>query len=351
VRYPRAAAAAVSTVAVLVLVDLANSIPVVATTPAHATPPLLFPVGGSAKAGDTLTLVPAPSGTPSGCANATLSNPYPDLASGRMSLNGNLFNLPVGSVGGSSFCYDSSRRTLSDSTQFTSLPGAVLHGVLGYPEAILGQNIYGGITGASDAVLPLPHDQVRDLTSQDLWVRMNYSVEERGSSPYDFAFDDWFSEYRANSSSTGNVGDRIELMIWLSNDIGMYLNQTRVAVPTFFNGSAAPGTWYRDQLCQSSDFLTFDYLYAPSGTTPGYGAASGRIAFNLTYILDNVAKVVRAGTCWAGAGTQIGGLYADNFPLGAEFYPTALDTSSVSWTVSSLCYRFVAGTPTASLRC
>jgi hypothetical protein len=312
------------------------------------------PMGGAAPSADvkSMTIVPAPSGTASGCADAGPLNPYPERTEGYLAFNGNLFDLPVGSVGGSDLCYNSSAKTLSDRTDFTSLPGAVEHGVLGYPEAIVGENIYGGEHGTVDAMLPLPHERVYALMRDDLWVSLRYTVSAPGASPYDFAFDDWFSRLPANVSSLGNVGDRIEVMIWLSNNVGMYLPQTRVAVPSFLNGSVAPGTWYRDQVCQSSDFITFDYLYSRPASTPGYGLPSARIAVNLSAILDNVASVMVKGACWADAGTEIGSLYADNFPLGAEFYPTPLDTSDVDWSVTSMCYVFESGRPTgASLSC
>jgi hypothetical protein len=287
----------------------------------------------------TVTIVPETPGTPSGCVQASLGNPYPESIEGSLTFNGNLFALPSGSVGSSSLCYHASTGVLSDKTRFTGLPGAVQHGVLGYPEAILGQNLWGGIAGSSVSGLPLPSDRVSNLTSHSVWVHLNYSVNAPGKSPYDFAFDDWFTQYQANSSSTGNVGNRIELMIWLSNDIGMYLPQTKVSIPSYYNGAPNPGTWYRDQICQASNFLTFDFLFAPTGATPGYGATSGKVAFDLTAMLNSVASVMKGGACWAPAGTNIGGLWADNFPLGAEFYPTTADTASVSWSVSSLYYR------------
>lgn len=280
--------------------------------------------------------------------NADVANPYPQRTEGYLSLNGDLFSLPSGSTGSTLLCYNATTQSLSDRTDFGGLPGAPPYGVLGYPESILGENIYGGATGAVNAVLPLPHDRIVNMTSRNLWVDLNYSVSAPGASPYDFAFDDWFSATPANSTSSGNVGNRIELMVWFSNNIGMYLGQTPVAVPSYLNGSAAPGTWFRDQLCQGSDEITFDYLYAPSGTTPGYGVASGQVALNLTYLLNDVAQVMQAGACWASPGTDIGALFADNFPLGAEFYPTSLDTAEVSWAVSSLCYRFVTGVANAT---
>ena len=132
----------------------------------------------------------------------------------------------------------------------------------------------------------------------------------------------------------------------------MYLHQTPVAVPTFVNGSAAPGTRFRDQLCTGTDEITFDYLYAPDGTAPGYGLSRGAIAFNLTYLLEDVARVMNAGACWAAPGTDIGALFADNFPLGTEFYPTPSDTAHVDWSVTSMCYLVEAGTePTQSPSC
>jgi hypothetical protein len=295
--------------------------------------------GRSAHSGQTVTVVPETAGTRSGCADASLVNPYPQAVEGNLAFNGNLFNLPGGALGGSSLCYDARTGTLSDKTGFTALPGAAQHGVLGYPEAILGQNIYGGMTGSIPGALPLPNDRLSNLTSRGVWAHLDYSLTAPGQSPYDFAFDDWFTQYEANSGSTGNVGNRIEVMIWLSNDIGMYRPQTQVTIPSYLNGHPNPGTWYRDTVCQSSSFLTFDYLFAPSGSKPGYGVTSGRVAFDLTDILQDVESVIHAGTCWASPGTNVGGYWADNFPLGAEFYPTPGDTASVDWSVSSLYYR------------
>jgi PKD repeat protein len=294
-----------------------------------------------------VTLVPGPNGTPTSCVQADASNPYPTATSGYWDFNGDLFNLPSGSVGQTLLCYNQTAQTLSDHTVFTQLPGAAQYGVLGYPEAIYGENIYGGPIGNQSPLLSLPGDQIRNLTTSSVWVSLNYSVDAPGNSPYDFAWDDWFSVLPANASSSGNVGNRIELMIWYSNDIGMYLGQTPISVPSFANGVAAPGTWFEDHYCQGSDEVTFDYLYAPDGATPGYGLPTADIALNFTYLLDNVSATLHAGACWAPPGTDIGSLYMDNSPLGAEFYPTTSDTADVNWTVDSLCYTYVAGPATA----
>ena len=320
--------------------------------PRSPSGPLAAVVPRASEAPRVLTLVPEPTDTATGCVKANVSDPYPQLTEGYLAFQGDLFNLPSGSVGDTTLCYDAANQTLYDTTSFPSLPGAAQYGVLGYPEAILGENIWGGDAGLPNSVLPLPNVSVSDLTANDSWGILNYSVSAPGASPYDFAFDDWFSEIPANATSAGDVGNRIELMIWLSNDIGMYLNQTPVSVPTFVNGSSAPGTWFRDQLCTGNDEITFDYLYAPDGAAPGYGLSRGAIAFNLTYILDDVARVMNAGACWAAPGTHIGSLFADNFPLGAEFYPTPSETAHVDWSVTSLCYVLETGiTPVQGPSC
>jgi hypothetical protein len=348
---------AVAAIAVVVAVLLSSAPAVVRETPfgsgSSPTPgPVLFPVlaPGSAATDATrsLVIVPAPSGTASGCVHGTVGNPYPESTEGYLSFNGNLFDLPAGSVGSTSLCYDAATKILSDGTSFISLPGAPANGVLGYPEAMLGENLYGGPAGSSNSVLPLPDDKVSQLKTAGLWVIMHYGVSAPGKSPYDFAFDDWLTPVASTPTSSGNEGDRVEIMIWLSNDIGMYLAQTKVPIPTYLNGSAAPGTWYRDQRCLGTNDVTFDYLFAPTGAKPGYGLTSARIAFDLSYILNNVASVVRGGVCWASAGTHIDPMYADVFPLGAEFYPTKSLTSNVSWGVSSLCYQFRDGAVPAS---
>jgi hypothetical protein len=294
---------------------------------------------------ETLRVVPAPAGTPSKCLWANGGNPYPERRAGYLSFNGNLFSLPVGSVGGSKLCYSAATGKLSDNTRFSALPGAIAHDVLGYPEAIVGENLYGGLEGRSNAMLPLPEEREKNLTNTNTWVTMHYDVKAPGSSPYDFAFDDWLTVAPATGSSTGNEGNRIEVMIWLSNDIGMYLPQTAVHIPTFVGGASTAGTWYRDDLCMGTNDVTFDFLYAPKGVAPGYGLTHATISFNLTSILRSVASVLKSGACWAPAGTTIGSLYASAFPLGAEFYPTVADTSKVEWKVSSLCYVLTPGAP------
>jgi hypothetical protein len=294
-----------------------------------------------------LSLVPEPSGTPDGCVVADLLDPYPQMVEGHFAFQGNLYSLPSGAVGTSTLCYHPRDGTLTDRTQFVTLPGAPQHGVLGYPEAILGQNIYGGYSGSGNSILPLPNDRFGNLTSHDVWITLDYRVQARGNSPYDFALDDWFSASEANSGSTGNVGDRIEVMVWFSNDIGMYLSQKKVDIPTYLDGTTAPGTWYRDDLCMGSQDITFDYLYAPNGQTPGYGMRSARLAVNITAILANVASVISGGACWAPKGTSVSSFYADNFPIGAEFYPTTSDTARVDWRISELCYTLVVGRASA----
>jgi hypothetical protein len=302
-------------------------------------------VVGGTDTTETLRVVPAPAGTPSECVHADVTDPYPQATAGYLSFNGNLYALPVGSVGSAELCYNATSGTLSDDTDFLGLPGAVQHDVLGYPEAIVGENLYGGQAGAYSTTLPLPVERERNLTRTNVWLTTRYTVTASGSSPYDFAYDDWLTALPSNGSSSGNEGNRIEIMIWLSNDIGMYLPQTKVSIPTFVNGSTAPGAWYRDDLCMGTNDITFDFLYAPTGSTPGYGLGHATVSVNLTAILRNVAAVLKSGACWAAAGTTIGSMYASAFPLGAEFYPTLLDTSDVDWKVSSLCYVLMPGAP------
>jgi hypothetical protein len=347
-----AVAASVAAGWVLLLLVLSGTV-VVGSSQYIPQPPHEEPVGvppggadieRAAESSSKVTVVvPEPHGTPGGCVEATPANLYPERTEGFLAFQGNLYALPSGSVGETDLCYHSSSGTLSDSTTFVSLPGARQHGVLGYPEAIVGENIYGGLAGKQSANLPLPDDTFGNLTHHDVWVTLNYTVRAPGASPYDFAFDDWFSVDRATSTSTGNVGNRIELMIWVSNDIGMYLSQTRVSVPSYLNGTRAPGTWYRDDLCMGSNDITFDYLFAPNGKAPGYGYSKGALAIDLTSILENLASVIDRGACWASAGTSVNSFYADNFPLGAEFYPKPGDTASVSWQVNRLCYSIVTG--------
>ena len=164
-------------------------------------------------ASEARSLVPEPNGTANGCVDANVSNPYPQLTEGYLAFQGDLFNLPSGSVGGTTLCYDGTNRTLYDATSFSPLPGAAQYGVLGYPEAILGENIWGGEAGVPSSVLPLPNVRVENLTANDFWVELNYSVSAPGASPHDFVFDDGFSQVPANASSAGDVGNRIELMI------------------------------------------------------------------------------------------------------------------------------------------
>jgi hypothetical protein len=318
------------------------------TTPPglRGAPPTGVP-GAVAPRSGTLTVVPAPAGTRSVCARADDANLYPQRTAGFLSFNGNLFDLPAGSAGRADLCYNATTGALSDRTEFSSLPGAVLHGVLGYPEAILGENLYGGLEGRANALLPLPGERERNLTSTNVWVSTRYSVSALDDSPYDFAFDDWLTQRPSTGASTGNEGNRVEIMIWLSNDLGMYLPQTAVRLGTFVNGSSVSGSWYQDHLCMGTNDVTFDYLFAPGGVAPGYGLREATLAVNLTAVLRNVASVLRTGACWAAPGTSIGSLYASAFPLGAEFYPTVGDTAGVNWRVSSLCYVLLPGSPPA----
>lgn len=345
--------AAALVVAVAVVLLAGPSQPGVPAVPRAPVAHLSSEAAGAASSSSTETLqvIPAPKGTPSGCVQATVANPYPQGKAGYLSFNGNLFALPVGSVGSSSLCYNSANGALSGDTEFLGLPGAVQHGVLGYPEAIVGENLYGGMGGRSSSMLPLPGERERNLTDTNVWITMHYSVSASDASPYDFAFDDWLTVLPANGSSTGNEGNRIEIMIWLSNDIGMYLPQTKVSIPSFVNGSTAPGAWYRDDLCMGTNDITFDFLYSPTGAKPGYGLNHAIVSVNLTATLRNVASVVKSGACWAPSGTSIGSMYASAFPLGAEFYPTLADTSQVDWHVASLCYVLMRGTPRSGPAC
>jgi PKD repeat protein len=294
-------------------------------------------------------LIPEPSGVPSSCQIANATDRYSSAADGYFALDGNLFGFRSNYTGSTSLCYYASNGTLTERMNFAT-PGAVTNGVLGYPEAILGQNIYGGVAGIQNPELPLPTTQVGNLTADDLWASLNYSVDAPGNAtPYNFAFDDWLTPTPANGTLRSNVPHKIEVMLWFANDKGSWLKQTEYDIPSFLNGQPAPGTWYRDDWCgDHNETLTFDYLYSENGSSPGYGTTTGQLAVNMSYVFQNVANLTAQGSCWAAKGTNVDSFYADAFPLGAEFYPETSEHAMVNWSVTSYCYTLVAGTPTAA---
>jgi len=338
----------------LVLGAVADGSPAVAARVASALahPRPAVPTSNSSK---VITLLPEPASVGSWCGYGNASSKYPTSARGFLALEGNLFNLSANSTGGATLCYHAANGTLTDSVDVYT-PGARLHKELGFPAAILGQNIYGGTAGITNPALPLPASTVANLTSEDLWSSVNYSVTPYAKTPYDFAFDDWLTTAPANGTIGRNPGDRIEVMVWFSDDIGLSgLPQTKVTLPSYQNGSVVRGAaWYRDQGCQDNGSqITFDYLYSPTGSPPGYGLPRGQVAVNMTAVLDNVENYTRTnpnGTCWAPAGTNISAMHVDEFPIGAEFYPNnnskSLDYDDLQWSVSSWCYTLVAGAPT-----
>jgi PKD repeat protein len=315
-------------------------------------------VTGGVTSSEILPMIPEPASVPSACVDANASEKYPVATTGYLELEGNLFNLSTGDTGSSDLCYNAAGGVLSDHTDVDT-PGAVPHKVIGFPEAILGQNIYGGVSALENPALPLPGVTVSNITGEDLWSSVNYTMQIVDRTPYNLAFDDWLTKTPANSTLGRNPGDRIEVMVWFADNIGMdWLPQTAVAtssIPTFLNGSAAPGGWFRDQWCQDNDSqLTIDYLYAENDSV-GYGTQDAQIAVNMSAVMANVESVTLAGgkeACWAHAGANVSGLYAANTPFGAEFYPN-LNTSysqeeELNWSLSSWCYTIVAGTPTGS---
>ncbi len=295
----------------------------------------------------TVPLVPEPTGTPTSCVVGGASNRYNSSADGYFALDANLYGFKSNYTGSTNLCYYASNGTLSERMDFAT-PGGKANGILGYPEAILGQNIYGGVAGIENPDLPLPDYPVANITDGDLWASLNYSVTApANATPYNFAFDDWLTPTPANSTVTTHVGDKIEVMVWFANDKGSWLPQTEFNVSTFLNGQSVPGTWYRDDWCgDKNTTLTFDYLYSENGSSPGYGVTAGQLAVNLSYIFANVANLTAQGLCWAAPGTSIASYYTDAFAIGAEFYPETSEHAVVNWTVTRYCYTFVAGAPT-----
>ncbi len=348
---------------VLAFVAVAGTMGTVWASPARAasdrTPVAapVHPLATTSAAPNVISLIPEPASVPSWCGQANTTDRYTSDSAGFLSLQSNLFNLTSGSTGGSTLCYDNATGTVSDQI-VTSTPGAHIGKVIGFPAAVLGQNIYGGTSGLTDPALPLPDVQVRNLTSESLWSAVNYSVTEEGGTEYNFAFDDWLTPIEANATLGRDPGDRIEVMVWFSDDLNrswVKHGQTDVALGSFVNGSADPYSWLRDQWCENASQITFDYYFTDHANTSSSnitGLPSALIAVNMSQVFANVESYVDSeGACWAPAGTNISSYYVDEFPLGIEFYPpksSGDEDEAVSWSANTWCYTTLNGTATAN---
>jgi PKD repeat protein len=352
-----------ATVAVLVLSSLL--VPASASVPrtlgSDAAPPSPpAPSGGGASGvaagsgSEILPMVPEPASVPSTCVNANAGDKYPVATTGYLELEGNLWNMTSNDTGGTSLCYDASTGVLSNHIDVDTPDGA-FHHVIGFPEAVLGQSIYGGASGYQNPALPLPVTTVSNLTGEDLWSSVNYSMQIVGRTPYNLAYDDWLTLTPANGTVGRNPGDRIEVMLWFSTDLNRsWIRQEPVAIPSFVNGTVDPRDWLRDQWCENASQITFDYYYE---NTPNNlsGTTSADISVNMSAIFANVEQYIESnpnGTCFAPTGTDISNYYAANFPFGVEVYPnphkTFLYEEEVNWSLSDWCYTIVAGAPTGA---
>jgi PKD repeat protein len=354
-------AVALVVLVVLSMVPLASGL-ASGLTPDRATP--AAPRGSTAVPGtrapdlsssEVLPMVPEPAGVRSACVDPSGADRFPTSSAGYLELEGNLWNMSSNASGGADLCYNAATGTMSEHTDVDT-PGASTSSVVGFPEALFGQRIFGGPSGVQNPALPLPTETVSNVTADDVWATVNYSVQIVGRTPYNLAFDDWLTQIPANGTPGRDPGNRIEVMVWFSTNLNRsWTTQESVSIPSFVNGSADPREWERDQWCfQNNSQIVFDYYY---DNTPNNlsGVTQGDLAVNLSAVFANVEQYVATdshATCYASAGTNISGYYVANLAYGVEVYqnPTKgyFDEEESNWSLNSWCYTLVAGTPTGA---
>lgn len=308
-----------------------------------------------------VTLVPPAGGAPEICANGTPSNPFPVSFLPYGYITPNLFGLGSGSSGLDDLCYTGGADgVVSNVVNFSSVGGA--EGVDGFPHIEYGQDLWGGSPGNMSPNLVLP-ETVSNATNSSLWLTNSYSVNDsEGGAAFDYVWDNFLSTYVPNPNNTSGPGNfSLEIMLWMSTGLEgspftYFPYEGTASLPTLVNASLSDQPWDFSHFCQggpdNNSELTVLYFY--NGTGDAMNASSRTMGVNFSAVLLNVNQMIRSAdvTCWGYADNSDAQMYLDDLNLGTEFltpFPSPYyGEAFFHWTVSSMCFTFPEGPPTAN---
>ncbi len=306
-----------------------------------------------------VTLVPSPNGTPEICANGTPSDPFPVSYLPYGYETPNLFGLGSGSSGTDDVCYSGGGAgAVSNVVNFSNVGGA--EGVLGFPHVEYGQDLWGGSPGNMSPEFELP-EPVATATNSSLWLTNTYSINDSlGSAAYDYVWDNFLSSYvptPANVTGPGNFS--LEIMLWMSTGQEgspfTYFPYEGVAeLPTLVNSTLSDQPWDFSHFCQGTNDSELTALYFYNGTQGAMNASARTLAVNFSAVLVNLNQMIQSAgvSCWSYGPNNDANLYLDDLNLGSEFlspFPSSYYGQAVfNWTLSSMCFTFPQGTPTAA---
>ncbi len=321
-----------------------------AQTSRSPTAPLVSP--------SIVPIIPAPSNAPETCANGTPANPFPVAFLPYGYETPNLYGLGSGSVGTDNVCYTGGPdAAVVNTVNFSNVGGA--GGVLAYPHVEYGQDLWGGSPGTMATGFSLPEtDSV--ATNQSMWLTNTYSIQDNGTAAYDYVWDNFLSSYVPTPSNTSGPGNfSLEVMLWMttgyeSSPWDYFTYDGSASLPTLINSTLTDQPWDFSYFCQGTNDNELTVLYFYNGTGNAMNTTSRTFGVNFSAVLLNVNEMIhRAGeSCWSYPANGDADMYLDDLNLGSEFltpWPSPYyGTAAFSWTISSMCFRFPEGSPTAA---
>ncbi len=303
-------------------------------------------------------IIPAHRSVRETCANGTPRNPFPVSFLPYGYETPNLYGLGSGSVGTDHICYTGGPGgVVKNTAHFSSVGGA--GGVLAYPHVEYGQDLWGGSPGRMAPGFTLPETDFV-AAHQSMWLTNTYAIHDKGSAAYDYVWDNFLSSYVPNPANVSGPGNfSLEIMLWMTTgyesspwDYFTYDGSTRL--PTLINTTLSNQPWDFSYFCQGTNNNELTVLYFYNGTGDAMNTTSRTFGVNFSAVLLNVNEMIHRDreSCWSYPANSDAKMYLDDLNLGTEFltpWPSPYyGTAIFSWTISSMCFRFPQGIPTAT---
>ncbi|HXY47420.1 MAG TPA: hypothetical protein VEK13_05960 [Thermoplasmata archaeon] len=303
-------------------------------------------------------IIPAHLLAPEICANGTPANPFPVSFLPYGYETPNLFGLGSGSVGTDHICYTGGAHgDVSNRVHFSSVGGA--GGVLGFPHVEYGQDLWGGSPGTMAPGFTLP-EKDSAAAHQAMWLTNSYAIHDSGQAAYDYVWDNFLSSYIPNPANVSGPGNfSLEIMLWMTTGYegspwSYFTDYGSTDLPTLINTTVSSQPWAFSYFCQGFNNNELTVLYFYNGTGGMVNATSRTFGVNFSAVLVNVNDMIHRTheSCWSYPANGDSKMYLDDLNLGSEFltpWPSPYyGTAVFYWTISSMCFRFPRGTPTAS---
>jgi hypothetical protein len=315
-------------------------------------------VVGGATPPSLVSIIPAVRSVGEKCAHGTPANPFPVTYLPYGYETPNLFGLGSGSAGTDRVCYSGGLHgDETNHVHFSSVGGA--GGVLGFPHVEYGQDLWGGNAGTMAKGFSLPETDAR-AAGEDMWLTDTYSIHDNGSAAYDYVWDNFLSTYQptpANVSGPGNYS--LEIMLWMTTGFEgspwtYFTFNGTTRLPTLINTTLTNQSWDFSYFCQGYNDNELTVLYFYNGTGGAMNTTSRTFGVDFSSVLSNVNGMIHRSreSCWSNPANSDSKMFLDDLNLGSEFltpYPSPYyGTAVFNWTISSLCFRFPTGSPSAA---